>query len=575
MITTLTQTIYRWRKVLLIAPVVATLVILTSLTGLLQPLEFLTLDHFFRWRSPEKVDPRIVIVTISESDIIKLKQWPLSDERLVRLINNIKKHQPRVIGLNIFRDFPIEPGYQDLISLFKSTPNLIGIEKIIGQPISGPPILSENQQVGFVDMVLDEDGTVRRDLVSMTPQENLTKLSFPMLLSLKYLEKEEITPQLAGKSSQDIIIGKALLTPLSKDTGSYIGIDNAGYQILFNFRGIENSFEQVSILDVLNNKIPDNLLRDRVVLIGVTAESINKSLFTPYSSSQPTSGIIVQANSVSQILSAALDNRPLLRVFPEFVEWLWLVFWTLIAAITIKHLIRQDLLNYSSILKWGAIAIINLILGMSLIGSNYLLFLLGWWIPTISPLLGIAGASIIVIIYEWKYLATIDSLTQIPNRFYFNQFLQTTWKLTLFHRRNLSIILCDVDHFKLYNDTYGHQEGDHCLQKVAQAITKGVRRTDFVARYGGEEFVVILPNTDTEQAMQIAQRMLAKVKDLNIAHESSLTTNHVTISCGIASLKLPKDQFSDDLIFRADQALYEAKKEGRDRAVVYDSMASV
>ncbi|GBF83067.1 adenylate cyclase [Aphanothece sacrum FPU3] len=548
---------------------------MTSLTGLLQPLEFLTFDNFFRWRFPENVDPRIVIVTVSESDIIKLKQWPLSDEKLVKLINNIKKHEPRVIGLNIFRDFPIEPGYQKLISLFKSTPNLIGIEKLIGQPISGPPILSENQQVGFVDMVLDEDGTIRRDLVTMTVQKNLNKLSFPMLLSLKYLEKEEITPQLTGEYSQDIIIGKARLTPLSKDAGSYIGIDNAGYQILLNFRGIENSFDQVSILDVLNNKIPDNLWRDRVVLIGVTAESINKSLFTPYSSSQPTSGVIIQANSVSQILSAALDNRPLLRVFSDFLEWLWLVLWSLIAAITIKHLIRQDFLNYSSILKWGAIAILNLIIGMSLIVSNYLLFLLGWWIPTISPLLGIAGASIIVIIYQWKYLATIDSLTQIPNRFYFNQFLQTTWKLTLFHRRNLSIILCDVDHFKRYNDTYGHQEGDNCLQKVAQAINKGVRRTDFVARYGGEEFVVVLPNTDTEQAIQIAQRMLAKVKALNIAHETSLTANHVTISCGIASLKLPKDKFYDDLILRADQALYEAKRKGRNRVVVYDYMANV
>jgi diguanylate cyclase (GGDEF)-like protein len=575
MITALTQTIHRWRKVLLIAPIVATLVILTSLTGLLQPLEFLTFDHFFRWRSPENIDPRIVIVTISESDISQLKQWPLSDEMLVKLINTIKQHQPRVIGLNIFRDFPVEPGYQELISLFKSTPNLIGIEKVISQPIAGPPILSERQQIGFVDVVLDEDGTVRRDLLTMTPKENLTKLSFPMTLSLKYLEKEGITPQLARQFSQDIIIGKSHLIPLSKNAGSYISIDNAGYQILLNFTGREDRFKHLSILEVLNNQIPNNILRDRLVLIGVTADSINKSLFTPYSSSQPTSGVIVQANSVSQILSAALDDRSLLRVLPEFLECLWLVFWTLIAAITIKILIRQDLLNYNSMLKWGAITIINLVLSISLIGTNYLLFLLGWWIPTISPLLGIVGASVIVIIYEWKYLATIDSLTQIPNRFYFNQVFQTTWKLSLFHRRDLSIILCDVDHFKLYNDTYGHQAGDRCLQKVAQAITKGIRRTDFVARYGGEEFVVILPNTDTEQAMQIVQRMLAKVKDLKLDHKSSLTTDHVTISCGIASMKLPKDQFSNDLILKADQALYEAKRKGRDRAVLYESMASV
>ncbi|MDJ0729115.1 MAG: CHASE2 domain-containing protein [Crocosphaera sp.] len=576
----LTEKLAQWRKKLLLPPTIAGLVIISSLTGILEPLELLTFDQFFRWRSqenfpfvtvPEKIDPRIVIITIDESDIITLKQWPLSDAKLAQLIDIIKQENPRVIGLNIFRDFPIKPGTEALNHVFRTTPNLIGIEKVIGDVIQPPTILSQLEQVGFVDLVLDNDGKVRRDLVSITSQEFEQKLSFSITLALTYLNKENIFPQLSNSSKDEIIIGKAHLFPLDKKAGNYINIDNGGYQILLNYRGGEESFQTISILDVFNQQYPQNLFRDRLVLIGGTAASIQPSFFTPYHHSYPTSGTIIQANAINQILSAALDDRPLLKVWSDPLEWLWIFTWTTTGIILTYLLLNKDSFQYNTLIKWGLFILSNFGLGLLLIGSSYLLFLQGWWVPTLAPLIAVVGSSVIVMVDKWKYLAMFDTLTQVPNRLYFDKVLEQTWLLNQLSRRQTSLILCDVDHFKEYNDTYGHPAGDRCLQKIAHCIRMTIRRSDFVARYGGEEFAVILPKTDTQEAKRIAQRIVEQVISLNILHSRSSTNNYITLSCGVASLSLDDESSPEVLIEQADIALYKAKEQGRNRVIIYDS----
>lgn len=565
----------QWQKMLLISSTVAGLVVVTSLTGIFNPLELLVFDQFFRWRSPEEIDQRIVIITIGETDIKTLQKWPLSDAQLVELIEKVKLGNPRVIGLNIFRDFPIEPGHQALKNLFKTTPNLIGIEKIIGNTIQPSPILSELNQIGFVDLVLDGDGKVRRDLISMSPDNEIQKLSFGMVSALTYLDKKGINAQLGNANKQEIVIGNAHLFPLSSNAGSYVNIDNGGYQILLNYRGDEKRFQTISILDVLNNQYPQNLFDDRLVLIGVTAESISKSFFTPYNHGYPTSGTMIYANSISQILGAALDDRKLLNTWPDRWEWLWILGWSLAGGIVTHNLLIKNIFKYNSIIKWGLFGVSNGLLGLTTIGGSYLLFLQGWWIPTITPVVAIISVSVLIIVDEWQYLATVDSLTQIPNRLYFDKVLQQIGFLSHLNSSQISLILCDVDHFKQYNDTYGHPLGDRCLKKVAKAIAQAVRRTDFVARYGGEEFAVILPNTDTEEAIKVAQRMLSQVSALKIPHETSSASNYVTISCGISSIFVSYQGFTEILIEQADKALYHAKKQGRNQAIIYNSMMAI
>jgi diguanylate cyclase (GGDEF)-like protein len=162
-------------------------------------------------------------------------------------------------------------------------------------------------------------------------------------------------------------------------------------------------------------------------------------------------------------------------------------------------------------------------------------------------------------------LATLDGLTKIANRRKFDQYLQQEWRRATRSHSPLSMILCDIDHFKKYNDTYGHQAGDACLQQVAKTLAQAVSRSvDLAARYGGEEFALILPDTSEEGALHLAQQVRSQIHSLGIAHRAS-TFEIVTLSMGVATLIPQPGQEPGLLIEAADQALYQAKETGRDR----------
>ncbi len=170
---------------------------------------------------------------------------------------------------------------------------------------------------------------------------------------------------------------------------------------------------------------------------------------------------------------------------------------------------------------------------------------------------------------EVHKLANTDSLTKVANRRQFDEYLYQEWLRLKRDRLPLSLILCDVDYFKLYNDTYGHQAGDHCLIQVAAAIQNCVRRsTDLVARYGGEEFVILLPNTSPEGAKVVAQLIQSKVQDLQIPHKTSRAHESITLSLGVATLIPAPELSKENLIALADEALYQAKQQGRNQVVV-------
>ncbi|HEY9663081.1 MAG TPA: PleD family two-component system response regulator [Allocoleopsis sp.] len=172
---------------------------------------------------------------------------------------------------------------------------------------------------------------------------------------------------------------------------------------------------------------------------------------------------------------------------------------------------------------------------------------------------------------ELTHLAAIDGLTQIANRRHFDEYLEQEWRSHARHQESLSLILCDLDYFKLYNDTYGHQAGDDCLRHVAKVIKETIRRpADLAARYGGEEFVVILPRTNASGASQIAERMRVAVRQLELAHARSLH-QVLTLSLGVASCVPDLSYPPAVLITAADKALYQAKTEGRDRVSTYYS----
>lgn len=172
-------------------------------------------------------------------------------------------------------------------------------------------------------------------------------------------------------------------------------------------------------------------------------------------------------------------------------------------------------------------------------------------------------------------LASLDELTQLANRRRFDQYLETEWCRQSEEQTPLSLILCDIDSFKSYNDTYGHPGGDECLRQVARAIGDAVDRpSDLVARYGGEEFAVILPNTKITEAVQVAEHIQVKIAALQLPHAGSQVSQYITVSLGVASMVPASESGAEILIAAADLALYQAKDMGRDRIQVYQPETS-
>lgn len=170
-------------------------------------------------------------------------------------------------------------------------------------------------------------------------------------------------------------------------------------------------------------------------------------------------------------------------------------------------------------------------------------------------------------------LYIVDPLTNINNRGHFDMIYDQEWKRAKREKSPLSLMILDVDHFKLYNDTYGHQSGDNCLIRIADVISESMHRPgDFAARYGGEEFVVLLPNTESEGAVKVGESIRQAVLALNIEHKTSKTEKIVSISCGIATVIPDDSNAPEKLISSADLALYYAKRSGRNQVRARDEV---
>jgi len=167
---------------------------------------------------------------------------------------------------------------------------------------------------------------------------------------------------------------------------------------------------------------------------------------------------------------------------------------------------------------------------------------------------------------KMELLASRDSLTGVANRRFFQQYLGREWLRAKRNGSSLSFLMCDIDFFKLYNDTYGHQAGDNCLSQVAEALTSGLKRPgDFIARYGGEEFAIILPETSLNGAENLAGKILKRVEELRIEHLSSSASKYVTVSIGVTNNETLSS--AKEIIAHADKALYQAKKEGKNKVI--------
>ena len=396
----LKKSLHQTGNLWVVAPGVAIAVMASAVWGAFDLLEWAVRDEFFRWRPQEQTDERIVVVTIYESDIKAVGDWPIPDETLATLLETIRAQSPRVIGLDLYRDLPEEPGHQHLVDVFKTTPQLIGVEKITGSRVAPPPVLAELNQVALADLVLDEDRHIRRILLSAADtKEKTVKTGLATQVALKYLEDEGIVLESVNAERQQFKLGQATFSPMRRQAAGYSHNDVGGYQILMNWRGPGSQFEEITMREVLAGNIPPDLMRDRIVYIGSTAVSTNDFFATPYnggwlSKNDPMPGVFIHANITSHLIDSALKGRTLMKGWTIEWQFSWIIIWTLVGTMGNWQLEvyshqegRKRYLLLRPFVATSAAAVI-------LLSSGYLAFLNGIVVPIVAPLLALGSSAI-------------------------------------------------------------------------------------------------------------------------------------------------------------------------------------
>ncbi|MEN9217356.1 MAG: CHASE2 domain-containing serine/threonine-protein kinase [Gloeomargarita sp. HHBFW_bins_162] len=367
--------------------------------GGFQSMELALYDQMIRWRPDEPPDQRVLVVEVTEADIQKLGQWPLRDKVLAETLRLLLAANPRVVGVDFYRDIPQEPGSQELADLLAKEDKVITVCKLGDNNSPGikpPPAIPREQavtRVGFADMVVDSGGTVRRALLGGQVDPNSpcpTPNALGVQLALRYLAPAGIQPQQTADGT--IVVGRGMFPRLTANSGPYQGVDDRGYQVLLNYRGARRAVEQVTLGEVLAQQVPPRLIQDRVVLIGVTAASAKDDFYTPYSAGlkedQKMGGVVIHGQIASQIISSALDGRTQIWYWDEGLETLWILFWCLLGGVIAWRLRHPLSLVFG---LTGAVVV--------LVGTAVVLFALGGWIPLVPPVVGVIATGMGVVAY--------------------------------------------------------------------------------------------------------------------------------------------------------------------------------
>ena len=406
------QLAWEWRGVWITTPVMASLVILLRFSGILQSWEWAVYDQYMRLRPPEPRDKRIAIVGLDEADMKYIGQGYVPDQIYAQLIEKLVAMKPTVIGLDIYRDLPFEPGHKQLIKILAETPNLLGIEKVVGdkslESVAAPPILKEKNRVAANDLILDEDNIIRRALLLINNTQGQPSYSLGLFLAMFYLDAQGISPEIVPGTNNWWKFKDTIFKPLSKNDGGYVRADAGGYQIFLNYRGYNRSFEIVSFQDILTDKLPKDWGKNRIILIGSVGESFKDLMSTPYtlSANQRMAGVEVHTHIASQIISAALDSRPLIKTLPDTLEWIWIFIWSAAGAI-LTWKFRATSKVQLLIIRQVFISILSTTI---LLGSTYILFIQGWWIPVVPPFLALAGSAIAITAYIARSASDIRNI---------------------------------------------------------------------------------------------------------------------------------------------------------------------
>lgn len=376
------------------------LVIGAQLLGLLQPLELKALDVLMRLRPPEAVDSRILVVRITEADFQALEEYPLSDSTVLRLIETLDQADPHLIGLDLYRDIPQGEGHSALIDYWQRRPGFYGVCKVssledvgVKAPENAPP-----EQIGFADVVVDNDQVLRRQLLVQTPPPAspcTAPYSLSALMAMHYLA--DLGQTVEFTETDDLVLGGRQVPRLTAHSGGYQRFDATGYQMLLNYRLPVEAIPQVTAQAVLTGEVHPGDIRDRIVIIGVDQEGTDRH-FTPDSLAQrvdqSVAGVMVQAQMVSNLISGVLDGRPWIRPLSFWPSALWIGFWTGASLLLMGVWRGRD--GQRPVPKDHRRLWVPKLLGMGLLlcGSSLVLLVFGLWVPMVPAAIATMLASV-------------------------------------------------------------------------------------------------------------------------------------------------------------------------------------
>jgi CHASE2 domain-containing sensor protein len=392
-----------WREVVLPGVLIVAFVVLARLTGLLQVQEWMALDLFSRLCPAATAESQVAIVGIDEANLRAVGEFPVSDEKLARVLSILSEYQPSVIGLDLYRDVPVAPGHDSLIQAFQTIPNIIGVETALNSQASmnmRPPAQLPPDRVGFTDVIVDDDGKLRRIILS-SPVTGANSTQVKYSFAFRLVQRSLAAQGIDFKPSTQL--GSVQLQRFRPNSGSYIQANASGNQRMLNFCASQKLFRSLSLTDVLQRNFKPEWVRDRILIIGMAASSVKDIFFTsalretlssrasgnPFPATQLIYGAEVQAYGADQLMREVLEQRSALRYWGDGWEYLWIMSWGCLGIAL--GLVLQS--------PWKSL--LNIVIAIAgLIGVCFLGLLMGWWIPVVPAGIALGSAGLVTAFFD-------------------------------------------------------------------------------------------------------------------------------------------------------------------------------
>jgi adenylate cyclase len=349
-------------------------------------------DKLLQRYSAVSTTPPVTTIIITENDINQLNSWPVSDKLLAEILTQLIQYKARVIGIDIYRDTPVPPGHKKLDSLFRQHQNIIASMKFSDKQatrVNPPSALLKTEQFGFIDALPDRDGVVRRGLLFLDDGKEVF-YSFPLRIALMYLQTEGIVPQ---SNTTNLRLKSTSIAPFKTNDGGYVNADAKGYQFLLDFCKPTESIPRYTLEQFRQGNIKLENFKDRIVLLGVVAESVKDFYYTSCNRgtehNEQVSGVLMHAAIVDQILRIAQEGQTPIKTATNWQEMLWIFLWT-VSGVLISQ--RQYSLGYLIVVWTTGIGV--------LLSSTVLLFASGVWLIVATPALAWFLSSILTIAHN-------------------------------------------------------------------------------------------------------------------------------------------------------------------------------